>query len=52
MEVYRTNPIYIEQHRIIIKDNSYFAFNSLNEIYVNNLSKKIKLSEKNLNLTK
>ena len=41
----KTNLTYIEPHRIIIKDNLYLAFNYSNEIYVNNLSKKIKLSE-------
>ena len=41
----RTNLTYIEPHRIIIKDNLYFAFNYSNEIYIHNLGKKIKLSE-------
>ena len=41
----KTNLTYIESHRIIIKDNLYLAFNYSNEIYVNNLGKKIKLSE-------
>ena len=40
----KTNPIYIEPHRIIIKDNLYLAFNYLSDIYVNNLIKKINLS--------
>lgn len=30
---------------IIIKDNLYLAFNYLNEFYIKNLGKKIKLSE-------
>lgn len=41
----KTNLSYIEPHRIIIKDNLFLAFNYSNEIYINNLSKKIKLSE-------
>ena len=41
----KTNLTYIEPHRIIIKDNLYLAFNYLNEIYIQNLGKKIKLSE-------
>ena len=41
----KTNLTYLEPHRIIINDNLYLAFNYSNEIYVNNLSKKIKLSE-------
>ena len=41
----KTNLTYIEPHRIIIKDNLYLAFNYSNEIYVQNLGKKIKLSE-------
>jgi hypothetical protein len=40
-----TNLTYIEPHRIIINDNLYLAFNYSNEIYIQNLSKKIKLSE-------
>ncbi len=41
----KTNLSYIEPHRIIIKDNLFLAINYSNEIYINNLSKKIKLSE-------
>ena len=41
----RTNLTYIEPHRIYIKNNLYLAFNYSSEIYVNNLGKKIKLSE-------
>ena len=41
----KTNLTYIEPHRIIIKDNLYLAFNYSNEIYIQNLGKKIKLSE-------
>ena len=41
----KTNLTYIEPHRIIINDKLYLAFNYSNEIYINNLGKKIKLSE-------
>ena len=44
-KVDKTNLSYIEPHRIIIKNNLYLAFNYSNEIYISNLSKKIKLSE-------
>ncbi len=41
----KTNLTYIEPHRIIINDITFLAFNYSSEIYVNNLGKKIKLSE-------
>ena len=41
----KTNLFYIEPHRIIINSNIFLAFNYSNEIYINNLSKKIKISE-------
>ena len=41
----KTNLTYIEPHRIYINNNLYLAFNYSNDIYINNLSKKIKLSE-------
>lgn len=41
----KTNLSYIELHRIIINNNLFLAFNYSNEIYINNLTKKIKLSE-------
>ena len=44
-KIEHTNLTYIEPHRIIIKNNLYLAFNYSNEIYISNLSKKIKLSE-------
>lgn len=45
IRVEHTNLTYIEPHRIIINDNLYLAFNYSNEIYINNLGKKLKLSE-------
>ena len=44
-KVDKTNLSYIEPHRIIIKNNIFLVFNYSNEVYINNLSKKIKLNE-------
>ena len=44
-KVDKTNLSYIEPHRIIIKNNTFLVFNYSNEIYINNLSKKIKLTK-------
>ena len=41
----RTNLTYVEPHRIIINDITFLAFNYFNEIFIENLSNKIKLSE-------
>lgn len=41
----KSNLSYVEPHRIIIKDMTFLTFNYSNEIYINNLSKKIKISE-------
>lgn len=41
----RTNLIYIEPNRIIIKYKTFLIFNYSNEIFIENLSNKIKLSE-------
>ena len=41
----KTNLTYIEPHRIIINDTTFRAFNYSNEIFIENLSNKIKLSE-------
>lgn len=41
----KTNLTYIESHRIIINDITFLAFNYSNEIFIENLSNKIKLSE-------
>ena len=40
-----TNLQYVEPHRIIIKDITFLAFNYSNDIYIKNLSNKIKLTE-------
>ena len=44
-KVDRTNLTYIEPHRIIINNITFLAFNYSNEIFIKNLSNKIKLSE-------
>ena len=44
-KVDKTNLSYIEPHRIIIKNNTFLVFNYSNKIYINNLSKKIKLTK-------
>ena len=41
----KTNLTYIEPHRIIINDITFLAFNYSIEIFIENLSNKIKLSE-------
>ena len=41
----KTNLTYIEPHRIIINNITFLAFNYSNEIYINNLSRKIKINE-------
>ena len=41
----RTNLTYIEPHRMIIKNITLLVFNYSNDVYISNLTKKIKLSE-------
>ena len=41
----RTNLTYIEPNRIIIKDKTFLIFNYSNEVFIENLSNKIKLCE-------
>ena len=41
----KTNISYIEPYRVIIKNVTFLVFNYSNDVYVSNLSKKIKLSE-------
>ena len=40
-----TNLTYIEPNKIIIKDKTFLIFNYSNEVFIENLSNKIKLSE-------
>lgn len=42
--VEHTNLTYIELHRIIINDITFLVFNYFNEIFIENLNNKIKLS--------
>ena len=41
----KTNLSYVEPHRIIIKGITFLAFNYETNIYIENLSNKIKISE-------
>ena len=41
----RTNLLYIEPHRIIIKGITFLAFNYLKTIYIGNLSNKLEINE-------
>ncbi len=41
----KTNLTYIEPYRIIINNTTFLVFNYSNEIFIENLSNKIKLSE-------
>ena len=41
----KTNLSYIEPHRVIIKNITLLVFNYSSDVYINNLAKKIKLSE-------
>ena len=40
-----TNLNHLESHKIIINDTAFLAFNYSTDIYIGNLSKKIKLVE-------
>ena len=44
-KIEKTNLTYIEPHRVIIKDITFLVFNYSNDVYISNVSKKIKLSE-------
>ena len=44
-KIHKTNLNYIEPHRVIIKGITFLAFNYSNEIFIENLSKSIKLSD-------
>ena len=41
----KTNLSYVEPHRVIVKNITLLVFNYSNDVYINNLAKKIKLSE-------
>ena len=44
-KIEKTNLTYIEPHKVIIKNITFLVFNFSNDIYISNLTKKIKLSE-------
>ena len=44
-KIEKTNISYIEPHRVIVKDITFLVFNYSNDVYISNLTKKIKLSE-------
>ena len=44
-KIEKTNISYIEPHRVIINNTTFLVFNYSNDVYVSNLTKKIKLSE-------
>ena len=41
----KTNISYIEPHRVIVRNTTFLVFNYSNDVYISNLTKKIKLSE-------
>ena len=44
-KIENTTLSYVEPHRVIIKNTTFLVFNYSNDVYISNLSKKIKLSE-------
>ncbi len=42
-KIENTNLSYIELHRVVIKDKTFLVFNYSNDVYMSNLSQKIKL---------
>ncbi len=44
-KIEHTNLSYVEPHRVIVKNITLLVFNYSNDVYINNLYKKIKLSE-------
>ena len=43
--IYKTNISYVEPHKVIINSITFLVFNYYQDIYIKNLSNKIKLSE-------
>ena len=41
----KTNISYIETHKVIVKNVTFLVFNYSNDVYISNLTKKIKLSK-------
>lgn len=44
-KIENTNLTYIEPHQVIIKNITFLVFNYSNDVYISNLTQKIKLSE-------
>ena len=44
-KIEKTNISYIEPHKVIIEDTTFLVFNYSNNVYISNLTEKIKLSE-------
>ena len=44
-KIENTNLTYIEPHRVIVNNITFLVFNYSNDVYISNLTKKIKLSE-------
>ena len=44
-KIEHTNLSYVEPHRVIVKNITLLVYNYSNDVYINNLAKKIKLSE-------
>ena len=44
-KIEKTNLSYIEPHKVIVKNITLLGFNYSNDVYISNLSKKIRLSE-------
>ena len=44
-KIEKTNFSYIEPYKVIVKNTTLLVFNYSNDVYISNLSKKIKLSE-------
>ena len=44
-KIEKTNLSYIEPHKVIVNNTILLVFNYSNDVYISNLSKKIKLSE-------
>ena len=44
-KIEKTSLSYIEPHKVIVNNTTLLVFNYSNDVYISNLSKKIKLSE-------
>ena len=44
-KIKKTNISYIEPHKVIIKNVTFLVFNYSNDVYIINLTRKIKLAE-------